>query len=198
MHFILTLVLMPIVALLYVAYSDMHSSVGKASVARLSNARRAVLQTDSVRRIKRRVTWITRQEFPALLRRSETVILVDLRFQRDMKSALYAGSHVLPTSPEQLRDLLPWLPPEASVVLCGPPDLCCTLISELRNSSGAAAIYILEESHSAGSQRLCLLTVFLACTIAASAACAQSTKSSLLTRVPQIQARSLPRARTKG
>ena len=32
MHFILTLVLMPIVALLYVAYADTYGSLGKASV----------------------------------------------------------------------------------------------------------------------------------------------------------------------
>lgn len=127
----------------------MHRSVNRASVARLSNARRTVLQTDSVRRIKRRVTWITHQEFPALLRRFETVILVDLRSQKDMESAPYSGSNVLPTSPKQLNDLLPWLSPETSVLLCGPPDLSNALLSELRDSSGSAAIYVLGVSRSA-------------------------------------------------
>jgi len=148
----------------------MHRSVNRASVARLSNARRTVLQTDSVRRVKRRVTWITHQEFPALLRRFETIILVDLRSQKDMESAPYSGSNVLPTPPKQLNVLLPWLSPETSVLLCGPPDLCNALLSELRDSSGSAAIYVLGVSRSAGSQRLCLLTALLGFIFAASAA----------------------------
>ena len=105
------------------------------------------------------------------------MILVDLRSQRGLESALYSGSHVLPTSPEHLKDLLPWLPPETSVVLCGPTDLCNALLPELRDSSGSAAIYILGIGRSAGSQRLRILAVCLAFVFGTSVAFSQSPKS---------------------
>jgi hypothetical protein len=125
--FILSLVLMPILALLFAAYSDMHTGM----IGRLSNALRPI---DFPNGTRRHVRWSTPQELPVLLRRFGNVILVDLRSERGLKPSLHSGSHVLPTSPEHLNDLLPWLPPETGVLLCGPPDLCKALLCELRNS----------------------------------------------------------------
>jgi hypothetical protein len=164
--FILSLVLMPILALLFVAYSDMHTGM----IGRLSNAQRTI---DFPNRTRRHIRWITPQELPVLLRRFDNVILVDLRSERGLKPSLHSGSHVLPTSPEHLNDLLPWLPPETGVLLCGPPDLCKALLSELRNSPGSAPIYVLDVSSPAVSLSACVL-MFLAFTVAASTAFAQS------------------------
>jgi hypothetical protein len=170
--FILTLVLMPILAFLYLAYSDVRTRMAN----RLPNAQHTTLPGDFPNLTKRHIRWITQQELPVILRRFENVILVDVRSERGLKPSLYSGSHVLPTSPEHLNDLLPWLPPETSVLLCGPPDLCKSVLFETRNCPGSAPIYVLGVSSPAVSLSACAL-IFLAFTVAASTAFAQSPPS---------------------
>jgi hypothetical protein len=150
MYFISTLVLLGMICLFYVLYVDMFGNRAKRSASRLSDAPHTELETFLPHGIRpRRVKLITRKDLPELLKRSDGVILLDLRSRNDVDPLPFSGPNVLPTSPERLQELLPWLQPETSVILCGPPDACNALLSRLSNSSGSAAIYILGANRSA-------------------------------------------------
>lgn len=171
--FILTLVLMPILAFMYVAYSDLRNK----KVDRFPEAQQTTLRGDFPGRTKRHVRWITQQELPVILRRFDNVILVDLRSEWGLRPPLCSASNILPISSKQLSELLPWLPPETSVLLCGPPDLCKSLLFSLRNSPGSAPIYVLGVSSACLSLSACIVVAFLGFVFATFPAVAQTAKS---------------------
>jgi hypothetical protein len=94
---------------------------------------------------KREVKWIFTKEFESLLSESEDVIVIDLRPQTRKERVPFTVGHVLSISPDELLDILRWLPATSSVVLYGSPDLCASLLWTARNISGSASLYVLAE-----------------------------------------------------
>lgn len=176
MYFIWTLASAPVVAYLYGAFADTRRGRSTAFCAPLPGARHTSLESSSYPR-RRPVSRITRAELPALIAESEDVIFIDLRAEQNTDDPPLTGFHVLPTSADQLQDLLPWLPPETSVVLYGDSKASKALLSGLRTSAGSAAIYFLAEDHSAVARRLCFLVTLVGFAFAVAPAHAQSSSS---------------------
>jgi hypothetical protein len=171
--FIWTLVLMPILVFVYLAYSEARTRM----VSRLTNVQRTTFPNDCGSRTRRHVRWITPQELPVLLHRFENVIVVDLRSEKRLRPTLFSASHVLPASPDQLNDLLPWLPADTGVVLCGPPDLCKRLLLKIRYLTGSAPIYVLAATNPSVSLCACIVVMFSGFAFATSCAFAQRSES---------------------
>jgi hypothetical protein len=111
------------------------------------------LRTGLFQKGKRSISWVSEQEFAALVRRSEDVILVDLASDRIGKPAsadaphmLFNAPHVLLVEQRELLDVLRWASPTSIVVLYGPRDVCASTIPEIRRVSGAAPVYLLPKT----------------------------------------------------
>jgi xanthine dehydrogenase iron-sulfur cluster and FAD-binding subunit A len=101
---------------------------------------------------RRAIELISMEELCDLLHQSEDVILIDLRPSREIKPVTIPMTDTLRVAPSELRDLLFWLPPASSVVLCGSLDLCLSVTQEVPHLDGIAPVYILRELDTLGDR----------------------------------------------
>jgi hypothetical protein len=93
---------------------------------------------------RRQIKWISMKECESLVRRSDDVIFVAIRPGSERKTLSFPSMSVLSITPGQLVDVLPWLAPKSSVVLCGEAHLCSSIVESLDDVAGAAPIYALK------------------------------------------------------
>lgn len=95
---------------------------------------------------KREIKWLSATEFRTLSCRQDDLILIALRKKTETKPIPFPESHVLYTEPDRLMELLRWLPPSSGAVLYGTANRLSSTISEVRNITGSAPIYLTCES----------------------------------------------------
>ena len=91
---------------------------------------------------KRQIKWLSAKEFQAITGRSDDLILIALRKKTETRPIPFPESHVLYTEPDRLIELLHWLPPSSGAVLYGTSNRLSSTLSEVRNLSGSAPIYL--------------------------------------------------------
>jgi hypothetical protein len=95
----------------------------------------------------REVLRISTKDLRYLAYKSDDLILIDLRPPLEATPIPVPTAHILSVSPDELRDLLRWLPPATSAAVCGETDVvCASAIQACRGISGTAPIYILAET----------------------------------------------------
>jgi len=94
---------------------------------------------------RRRVTWISRSECDALLRTCEDVVIIDLTMRQANASDVLPSDRTLSLRPDQMLNLLKWLPPESSALVYGVSDVCALRLWTKRNLPGIAPIYVMTE-----------------------------------------------------
>jgi hypothetical protein len=86
------------------------------------------------------------EEFRTLVAKWDDVIVIDLRpDSRKKEPTSPVITHAVSIVPDQLVEVLSWIPSETVVVLYGATDLCALMASELRNAVGSEPVYLLEE-----------------------------------------------------
>lgn len=95
--------------------------------------------------IGREMKWITANELRALKEKSNDLIVIDCRPDRFRRLAEFAGSSALSIRPEQLVEVLNWLPANRSAVLCGASDLCRSPVMKMDHRRGLAPVYVLKD-----------------------------------------------------
>lgn len=145
----------PCVALLCSAFLIVHDDHGalRAHTSVLRHAGRdSIFWNASDMKGHRAIELISTEELYNLLRESEDVILLDLRSSREIKPDILPMTNTLRVVPSELRNLLFWLPPASSVVLCRPLDLCRSVTQAVRDLPGIAPVYIISELETLGDR----------------------------------------------
>ena len=92
----------------------------------------------------RQVKWITFNEFMAILKECNDLIVVDLRPDAPQAPFPVPAGSVLPATMDDLDSVLGWLPADKSVAFCGASNLCIFLIETSSCMKGSAPLYVLE------------------------------------------------------
>jgi hypothetical protein len=148
MYFLWVLFAIPALVLLYTACvivrDDQTDPRGCASELRssdISSMGRRASEFQNSRAVKQ----ITAEELDDLAHRSNDVILIDLTPPWERKPLLIPVAHTLFVAPNQLQDILRWLPPASSVVLYGSSRLCASVTPAVGHLTGSAPVYVLSE-----------------------------------------------------
>ena len=96
----------------------------------------------------REVLRISTKDLRHLAYKSDDLILIDLRPPSAAMPIPLPTAHILSVSPDELRDLLRWLPPATSAAVCGGETdvVYASAIQACHGISGTAPIYILAET----------------------------------------------------
>ena len=86
---------------------------------------------------------ISPDEFPWLLKNCRDLIVIDLRLKALSAPFLVTTALVIPITPNHLKHVLQWLPPDRPVVFCGASDLLIFMIEASPCMEGSAPLYIL-------------------------------------------------------
>jgi hypothetical protein len=156
MNWFLILIAVPLASLFCFVYIMSRDNADRAThyAHRLAQAiLPSRLRSGLSRKGKRSISWVSEQQFRALVRRSDDVILVDLASGRTGETAaskapnmLFSAPNVLLVEQRGLLDVLEWASSTCSVVLYGPRDVCASTIPAIRKISGLAPVYLLPES----------------------------------------------------
>jgi hypothetical protein len=73
--------------------------------------------------------------------------VIDLRPGQQRDSFPVLGDDISCVQPNELPDVLEWLPSNKSVVFCGASELCITMIQTSPCIYGSAPLYVLEDSY---------------------------------------------------
>lgn len=95
---------------------------------------------------KRQVKWISAKECAALVHTSENVVFIAIRSGSGNKRPSFPGLQALSIAPNQLADVLRWLPPESCVVLSGEVDLCASALGALDEIAASGPVYLLRDT----------------------------------------------------
>lgn len=95
---------------------------------------------------KRYIKWISAKEFRTLSRRSDDLVLIVLRKKAEAKAISFPESHILYIEPDQLINLLKWLPPSCGAILYGTFTCLSASVLSVRNLTGSAPIYVVCET----------------------------------------------------
>jgi hypothetical protein len=92
--------------------------------------------------------WLTFEEFRRLLEQDlDDLVVLDLRLDARRVQFPIAEAFVLPVSPNELMEILVWLPSNRSVVLYGADALCISSIEMSPSMDGGSApLYFLDDS----------------------------------------------------
>jgi hypothetical protein len=149
MYFLYILCAIPALALLYTAFavaSDIRKGPGAPASELRFSARNSITRESCGAQSRRPVEPISLEELADLALRSVELILIDLRARRKYRPTAVPVEHTLVVAPQQLQDLLCWLPPQTSVVLYGSSELLESLLSAVSQLPGVAPVYVVKES----------------------------------------------------
>lgn len=97
-----------------------------------------------VRGQRRLMKWISLTEFSGLLERvPDDLVVLDLRYDARQVPFPIAEAFVVPVSPNELLEILFWLPSNRSVVFCGADPLSMVSIEMSPSMAGSAPFYFL-------------------------------------------------------
>jgi hypothetical protein len=89
--------------------------------------------------------WISLEEVYGLPGNSDDVLVIDMRPSSKKNPLPYPISHPLTISLTQLLDVLPWVPSDCSVILCGAPSFCILMAGAIHRAAGSIPVYLLRE-----------------------------------------------------
>jgi hypothetical protein len=96
------------------------------------------------RRQKRPIGWVSFIEFRSLLEQdADGLVVLDLRIDARQVPFPLAEAFALPVTPNELMEILAWLPPNRSVVLYGADAISIVGIERSPSMEGSAPIYFL-------------------------------------------------------
>jgi hypothetical protein len=88
--------------------------------------------------------WFSMKDCERLLDSSDKVIFIAIRGDFSEDSLPLPELISLSIAPNELAEVLHWLPPGQSVVLCGQVDLCSSTIRPAEVNAGTPHIYVLQ------------------------------------------------------
>jgi hypothetical protein len=94
---------------------------------------------------KRQVKWISAKECASLVHTSDNVVFIAIRSGSRNKRPSFPGLQSLSIAPNQLADVLRWLPPESCIVLSGEVDLCASALGSLDDIASSGPVYVLSD-----------------------------------------------------
>ena len=98
------------------------------------------------RRQRRLIEWVLFKEFRSLLEQVPIdLVVLDLRSDARQVPFPIAEAFVLSVSPNELMEILVWLPPNRSVVFYGADALCIASIEMSPSMEGLAPFYFLDD-----------------------------------------------------
>ena len=120
-----------------------------ASVTTFHPSRRIHLAPLPPKRAKRPMRFISLDEFRKLLKENPNDLIV-LDFRNDARSAGFPveGACVLPVQPDELQEILAWLPSSQSIVFYGVRTPWISTIERSLSMAGSAPIYFLDSGFS--------------------------------------------------
>jgi hypothetical protein len=95
---------------------------------------------------KRHARWISMNECEKLVHTRNNVVFIAIKSEGYNDPPPFPGVTYLSVSPNQLIDVLRWLPPGACVVLDGEIDPCCSVVEPLDRDTGSASLYLLRHN----------------------------------------------------
>ena len=95
----------------------------------------------------RRLCRISLAELLVLFVSTDDLLVIDLRPGQQRDSFPVLGDDILCVQPNELPDVLEWLPSNKNVVFCGASELCITMIQTSPCIYGSAPLYVLEDSY---------------------------------------------------
>ncbi len=131
--------------LLTIRCSGKHLSLtGTRSISQSSASLRIVPKP--ARRQSRPMEWVSFKEFRSLLEQDpDDLVVLDLRPDTRRVPFPIADAFVLPVSPNELMEILVWLPSNRSVVFYGADAFCITSIEMSPSTKGSAPLYFLHD-----------------------------------------------------
>ena len=149
LYFILTLLGMALASLLYTAGQIITSNRPRRPDCVLAlppSSPDHMSAGSSPGRRRRETKWIAMEDFHTLVAKRDDVIVIDLRpDSRKKEPASAIRTDALSIAPNQLVEVLTWIPSETIVVLYGATDLGALMASALRNTVGSEPVYVLED-----------------------------------------------------
>jgi hypothetical protein len=92
----------------------------------------------------RMIKWISISEFISVHTKCSDLIVIDLRENAELVPFPIPTAVVLPVSPNELVNVLEWLPADKAVVLCGASDLTIFMIETSFCKEGSGPLYVLD------------------------------------------------------
>lgn len=148
MYFIWTLLGMVLASLLYTSFQILKDGAQKPLnyVAPLpSRASSPAGATVFFLNSRRELKWISINELRALTEAPNRLTIIDCRSDSRARLPPIASVLALQIEPQQLPEVLGWVPADQSVVLCGVSDLCPSGIIRTPHRSGLAPVYVLKD-----------------------------------------------------
>lgn len=143
------IVAMPIVGLAYVAYiiaTDKRAAMPPSLMSSRSIRLQIVAPSAPYTYQKRKIRRISRRECECLIQDCEDIILINLTQHRSIRLTGLPTTCELFVHPNEIREIIRWLPPESSAVLYGEADMCNSVLTAVRDAPGKAPLYVLEET----------------------------------------------------
>ncbi len=99
---------------------------------------------EPIRTRTRTIKWISIGEFKMVLTKCSDLIVIDLRANAQLVPFPVPTAIVLPIAPDELFNILEWLPADRTVVLCGASNISVFMIETIPCKEGSAPLYVLE------------------------------------------------------
>jgi len=90
----------------------------------------------------RKVTLISSRELREVTEEFQDIVFIDVRCSGSGESLPACAIYAFPVDQRELFEVLSWIPPETTIVLCGVSNLSKALIWSSRNIAGVAPVYI--------------------------------------------------------
>jgi hypothetical protein len=94
-------------------------------------------------RSKRTIKWMSPGEFETIIGKFQDVIFIDLLPNYSERPRPFQEARVLFIEPDGFHDVLRWAPPSSCIVLYGQSTFCRWMLSEARDISGRAPVFVL-------------------------------------------------------
>jgi hypothetical protein len=105
----------------------------------------SIQEVRSPRRPRRKISWISGEEFEELVQKSEDVILIDLGSLTLGDPNEFNCSGTLLIEPRDMPDVLFWSPPSSQIVVYGPRRTCTSVLPMISKVPGTAPVYLLSQ-----------------------------------------------------
>jgi hypothetical protein len=96
------------------------------------------------RKQTRLIEWISIGEFMMVLEKCRNLLVIDLRAHHQVVQFPVPKATVLRVSPNELVNVLEWLPADRTLVFCGASNLSTAMIESTPCMQGSAPVYALQ------------------------------------------------------
>lgn len=93
----------------------------------------------------RNLEWVSMGQFTNLLAESNDLVVIDLRPESQHLRLRLPAAQVLTISPDELPEVLEWLPRNRSAAFCGASGTALSVIRASSRMRGSAPLYVLKD-----------------------------------------------------